>query len=70
MKFSKTANFKSIQKFFHVYLPVAILLYAILWIGAKMYDDLHETLHDPIFIIAGLISVSYTHLTLPTIYSV
>tara|TARA_B100001540_G_C15526025_1_gene514701 strand:- start:248 stop:472 length:225 start_codon:yes stop_codon:yes gene_type:complete len=55
MKFTKTANFKSIQKFFHVYLPVAILLYAILWIGAMMYDDLHETLHDPIFIIAGLI---------------
>lgn len=55
VKVTKTANFKSVQKFFHVYLPISILLYAILWIGAMMYDELHETLHDPIYIIAGLV---------------
>ena len=55
MKFTKTANFKSIQKFFHVYLPVAILLYAIIMDTAMMYDDLHEELHDPVYIIGGLI---------------
>tara|TARA_B100001123_G_C14498965_1_gene705497 strand:+ start:156 stop:380 length:225 start_codon:yes stop_codon:yes gene_type:complete len=55
MKFTKTANFKSIQKFFHVYLPISILIYAILWITAMMYDDLHEELHDPVYIIGGLI---------------
>ena len=50
-----SANFKSVQRFFHVYLPIAIIVFAIIWIGAMMYDDLHETLHDPIYIIGALI---------------
>ena len=51
----KSANFKAVQRFFHVYLPIAILVFAIIWIGAMMYEDLHETLHDPIYIIGALI---------------
>lgn len=51
----KSANFKAVQRFFHVYLPIAIIVFAIIWIGAMMYEDLHETLHDPIYIIGALI---------------
>ena len=51
VKVTKTANFKSVQRFFHVYLPI----FSIFWIGAMMYDEFHETLHDPIYIIIGLI---------------
>ena len=51
----RSANFKAVQRFFHVYLPIAIIVFAIIWIGAMMYEDLHETLHDPIYIIGALI---------------
>ena len=55
VKLSKTSNFKSVQKFFHVYLPIAIILFSIFWIGAMTMEDFHETLHDPIYMIGGLI---------------
>jgi hypothetical protein len=50
-----SANFKSVQKFFHVYLPIAIIVFSILWIGAMTMEDFHEMLHDPIYIIGALI---------------
>lgn len=51
----KSEEFFSIQKFFHIYLPIAILVFAIFYIGALQMEDFHLMLHDPIYMFFGLI---------------
>jgi hypothetical protein len=38
-----------------VYLPIAIIVFSIIWIGAMTMDNFHELLHEPIYIIGALI---------------
>ena len=51
----KSAKLKSVQRFFHVYLPIAIIVFSIIWIGAMTMDNFHELLHEPIYIIGALV---------------
>ena len=53
----KSANFKAVQRFFHVYLPIAIIVFAIIWIGAMIMYFVYG--HNSIYQIWFFINIPF-----------
>ncbi len=51
----KSKEFLSIQKFFHQYLPISIILLAIVYLLALTNDELHDMLHEPSIMVLALV---------------